>query len=152
MAIEIPEGDPINYSLGIVQCSHEEALYQSLLEKYYARSGDTLKSLQHSYTRRDIESLRREAHSLKGSSAYVAAVRLSKSAYRLQLAAEVCLKRTPVPTLDDQQILQEAMDRVEKEYEQMCGYMRRNFEFCRKSPTPSEESTSSSSREHCIIS
>ncbi|KAF4315585.1 hypothetical protein G195_010639 [Phytophthora kernoviae 00238/432] len=88
MSIEIPEGDPVNYSLGVEQCGGQEELFLTLLEKFATTSEEITKRVIDAHQCNDFDTARREAHSLKGSSAYVAALRVSKSAFRVQVAFE----------------------------------------------------------------
>ena len=59
-----------------------------ILSKFVDRAQVTMKSLEQRKREEDWPSLRREAHSLKGASGYVAAAQLNKRALALQLAAE----------------------------------------------------------------
>ncbi|RLN45555.1 hypothetical protein BBJ29_007234, partial [Phytophthora kernoviae] len=88
MSIKIPEGDPVNYSLGVEQCGGQEELFLTLLEKFATTSEEITRRVIDAHQCNDFDTARREAHSLKGSSAYVAALRVSKSAFRVQVAFE----------------------------------------------------------------
>ncbi|CAI5730934.1 unnamed protein product [Peronospora destructor] len=87
-SIVIPEGDPVDYSLGVEQCGGHEELFLSLLEKFTVSCDTIMSRIVAAYDQDDIAVTRRESHSLKGSSAYVAAVRVSKAAFRVQTACE----------------------------------------------------------------
>lgn len=93
-SVEIPYGDPIDYARGLLQCSQEESLYLSILEKYFKNIDVTVGNLVKAFNGEDYVTLRREAHSLKGSSAYVAAMRLSKCAFRVEVGVCACLRLT----------------------------------------------------------
>ncbi|KAJ0412268.1 hypothetical protein ATCC90586_006654 [Pythium insidiosum] len=65
----IPEGDPVNYALGVQQCDGQEELFVNLLEKFAMGCDNSVAKIETAYQQRDIVVMRREAHSLKGSSA-----------------------------------------------------------------------------------
>ncbi|KAG7385185.1 kinase-regulated stress-responsive transcription factor skn7 [Phytophthora boehmeriae] len=137
MSIEIPEGDPVNYSLGVEQCGGQEELFLTLLEKFATTSEEITKRVVDAHQSNDFDTARREAHSLKGSSAYVAALRVSKSAFRVQVAFEhVLLKQSTGEGSEVIAALQVANDCIKvltKEQRLLRGYLRRNFEFTAKS-------------------
>ncbi|KAF0698636.1 Aste57867_10730 [Aphanomyces stellatus] len=135
--IEIPEGDPVDYSTGVSQCGGNEELFLKLLEKYFVGLDVSVGKLEDAYAARDLQVLRREAHSLKGSSAYVAAMRVSKAAFRVQVAAEQLLGDQHDPTMYDQ-----SFQLLIHELRALKGYLRRNFQFARpvsNAPRPSSE-------------
>ncbi|KAG7382372.1 kinase-regulated stress-responsive transcription factor skn7 [Phytophthora pseudosyringae] len=125
--VVIPTGDPIDYSLGVEQCGANESLFVSLLEKYAGLSDEFMRRIEDAYTTGDFVVLRRESHSLKGSSAYVAALRVSKAAFRMQLATEQVMEASA--TAEDQTSLQDAFQLLKSEYRALRGYLRRNFSF-----------------------
>jgi HPt (histidine-containing phosphotransfer) domain-containing protein len=72
-----------------------------ILRKFVERSQATMTSLQQQSREEDWSALRREAHSLKGASGYVAAAQLNKRALALLLAAEEKKAgREPEPLID----------------------------------------------------
>ncbi|KAG3083994.1 hypothetical protein PI125_g19609 [Phytophthora idaei] len=83
--------------------------------------------------RNDFVIARREAHSLKGSSAYVAALRVSKCAFRVQVAYEHLMAQQATgegsDTLAAKQIVDDSVQLLRKEQRLLRGYLRRNFEF-----------------------
>jgi HPt (histidine-containing phosphotransfer) domain-containing protein len=95
--VVIPEGDPVNYALGVEQCGGREELFLNLLEKFALGCEKIVERIDSAYVNGNYEIMRREAHSLKGSSAYVAALRVSKSAFRVQLACERILENRKQP-------------------------------------------------------
>ncbi|OQS02902.1 hybrid signal transduction histidine kinase [Thraustotheca clavata] len=124
LEIEIPEGDPVDYSLGVSQCGGNEELFISLLGKYSLGLDIAVHRLDEAYNSKDLYALRREAHSLKGSSAYVAAMRVSKAAYRVQVCAEQMLTDQP-----DMQLYLSSYEFLQDELRALKGYLRRNFSF-----------------------
>ncbi|KAE9353805.1 hypothetical protein PR003_g3681 [Phytophthora rubi] len=135
-SIAIPEGDPVDYSLGVQQCGGHEELFLSLLEKFTVSCEAIMSRILAAYEQGDIVVARRESHSLKGSSAYVAAIRVSKAAFRVQVACEQ-LQQCQAESGADQQprglslkkSLDESMTLLKKEHRHLRGYLRRNFEF-----------------------
>ncbi|TMW62665.1 hypothetical protein Poli38472_005283 [Pythium oligandrum] len=130
--VVIPDGDPVNYTLGVDQCGGNENLFFSLLEKYASVIEEYMRRIEGAFISHDYVVLRREAHSLKGSSAYVAAMRMSKAAFRLQLASERVMERD-IPTLEEATSLLNAYELLRKENRLVVGYLRRNFSFRRNS-------------------
>ncbi|ETN12516.1 hypothetical protein, variant [Phytophthora nicotianae INRA-310] len=133
MSIEIPEGDPVNYSLGVDQCGGHEELFLTLLEKFATTSEAITNRVMEAHERNDFVTARREAHSLKGSSAYVAALRVSKCAFRVQVAYEHLMAQQATgegsDTLAAKQIVDDSVRLLRKEQKLLRGYLRRNFEF-----------------------
>ncbi|KAG3163272.1 hypothetical protein PI126_g5616 [Phytophthora idaei] len=133
MSIEIPEGDPVNYSLGVDQCGGHEELFLTLLEKFATTSEAIMTRVIEANERNDFVIARREAHSLKGSSAYVAALRVSKCAFRVQVAYEHLMAQQATgegsDTLAAKQIVDDSVQLLRKEQRLLRGYLRRNFEF-----------------------
>ncbi|KAE8897106.1 hypothetical protein PF003_g18836 [Phytophthora fragariae] len=133
MSIEIPEGDPVNYSLGVEQCGGHEELFMTLLEKFSTTSEAIASRVVEAHERNDFVTARREAHSLKGSSAYVAALRVSKCAFRVQVAYEHLMAQQAngegSDTLAAKQIVDDSVKLLTKEQRLLRGYLRRNFEF-----------------------
>ncbi|KAF1792428.1 PAS fold [Phytophthora cactorum] len=133
MSIEIPEGDPVNYSLGVDQCGGHEELFLTLLEKFATTSEAIMTRVIEAHERNDFVIARREAHSLKGSSAYVAALRVSKCAFRVQVAYEHLMAQQATgegsDTLAAKQIVDDSVQLLRKEQRLLRGYLRRNFEF-----------------------
>ncbi|KAL3667057.1 hypothetical protein V7S43_007999 [Phytophthora oleae] len=133
MSIEIPEGDPVNYSLGVDQCGGQEELFLTLLEKFATTSESITTGVFKAHERNDFVTARREAHSLKGSSAYVAALRLSKCAFRVQVAYEHLMAQQAngegSDTLAAKEIVDRSVKLLTKEQRLLRGYLRRNFEF-----------------------
>ncbi|OWZ20877.1 Histidine kinase A [Phytophthora megakarya] len=142
-SIAIPEGDPVDYSLGVQQCGGQEELFLSLLEKFTVSCEAIMSRILVAYEQGDIQVTRRESHSLKGSSAYVAAMRVSKAAFRVQVACEQ-LQQCQSEAGPDQQLmaladaaamvsLKQSLDAsitlLKKEHRHLRGYLRRNFEF-----------------------
>ncbi|KAJ8575708.1 hypothetical protein ON010_g3506 [Phytophthora cinnamomi] len=125
--VVIPTGDPIDYSLGVEQCGANESLFVSLLEKYAGLSEEFMRRIEEAYSNNDFVVLRRESHSLKGSSAYVAAMRVSKAAFRVQLATEHVMEETA--TTENHTSLKDAFLLLKKEHRALRGYLRRNFSF-----------------------
>ena len=70
------------------QYGGDVSLLQRMLAQFSAYSEDTPAKLRAFAASGDYESLRREAHSLKGSSSYIGAVQLPVLAHRLQEAAQ----------------------------------------------------------------
>lgn len=130
--IPIPDGDPIDYALGVDQCGGNENLFFNLLEKYATMCEEYMHRIESAYVAHDYVVLRRESHSLKGSSAYVAAMRVSKSAFRVQVASERLMDKE-LPTLDELLSLENAYELLKKENRLVIGYLRRNFSFRRNS-------------------
>ncbi|TDH67280.1 hypothetical protein CCR75_003114 [Bremia lactucae] len=142
-SIVIPEGDPVDYSLGVQQCGSQEDLFLSLLEKFTLSSEAIMTRILAAYERGDITLTRRESHSLKGSSAYVAAIRVSKAAFRVQVAceqlqesrAEIEFVQQPSTRADAavlislEQSLENSITVLKKEHQHLRGYLRRNFDF-----------------------
>ncbi|EEY61866.1 hybrid signal transduction histidine kinase, putative [Phytophthora infestans T30-4] len=133
MSIEIPEGDPVNYSLGVDQCGGQEGLLLTLLEKFATTSEAITTRVVEAHERNDFVTARREAHSLKGSSAYVAALRVSKCAFRVQVAYEHLMAQQATgegsDTLAAKQIVDDSVRLLRTEQRLLRGYLRRNFEF-----------------------
>lgn len=133
MSIEIPEGDPVNYSLGVEQCGGHEELFMTLLEKFATTSEAITSRVVEAHERNDFVTARRETHSLKGSSAYVAALRVSKCAFRVQVAYEHLMAQQAngegSDTLAAKQIVDDSVKLLTKEQRLLRGYLRRNFEF-----------------------
>ncbi|CAI5706458.1 unnamed protein product [Peronospora farinosa] len=125
--VVIPSGDPIDYALGVEQCGTSESLFMSLLEKYAGLSEEFMKRIEDAYSMSDFVVLRRESHSLKGSSAYVAAMRVSKAAFRVQLATEHVMEKTA--TEENHTSLKDAFQLLKREHRALRGYLRRNFSF-----------------------
>ncbi|GMF16008.1 unnamed protein product [Phytophthora lilii] len=125
--VVIPTGDPIDYSLGVEQCGANESLFVSLLEKYAGLSEEFMRRIEDAYSKGDFVVLRRESHSLKGSSAYVAAMRVSKAAFRVQLATEHVMEDTA--TAQTHISLKDAFQLLKSEHRALRGYLRRNFSF-----------------------
>ncbi|ETK91430.1 hypothetical protein L917_04838 [Phytophthora nicotianae] len=125
--IVIPTGDPIDYSLGVEQCGANESLFVNLLEKYAGLSEEFMRRIEEAYSNDDFVVLRRESHSLKGSSAYVAAMRVSKAAFRVQLATEHVMEESA--TEDNYTSLKDAFQLLKSEHRALRGYLRRNFSF-----------------------
>jgi PAS domain S-box-containing protein len=133
--IPIPDGDPIDYALGVEQCGGNETLFISLLEKYAAVCEGYMRKIGGAYEANDFVVLRRESHSLKGSSAYVAAMRVSKAAFRVQIATELLMekqKSNQKPLEEDLISLQDAFLLLKKENRFVQGYLRRNFSFAKR--------------------
>ncbi|GMF34340.1 unnamed protein product [Phytophthora lilii] len=133
MSIEIPEGDPVNFSLGVEQCGGHEELFLTLLEKFATTSEAITSRVVEAHERNDFVTARREAHSLKGSSAYVAALRVSKCAFRVQVAYEHLMAQQAngegSDTLAAKEIVDDSVRLLTKEQRLLRGYLRRNFEF-----------------------
>lgn len=130
--ITIPEGDPINYALGVEQCGGHEDLFVNLLEKFWVNCDQIMSRIELSYHSRDFSLIQRDAHTLKGSSAYVAALRISTVAFRLQVACEHAYKatQTSLPTCEYVYIIvDKTYELLRKEHRLLCGYFRRNFAF-----------------------
>ncbi|KAG1709124.1 hypothetical protein DVH05_022756 [Phytophthora capsici] len=141
-SIVIPEGDPVDYSRGVQQCGGSEELFLSLLEKFTVSCEAIMSRVLAAYEQGDIGVTRRESHSLKGSSAYVAAMRVSKAAFRVQVACEQ-LQQYQAEVGTDQpaaladaavmislkQSLDDSIKLLKKEHRHLRGYLRRNFEF-----------------------
>uniref|UniRef100_H3GKE4 histidine kinase n=1 Tax=Phytophthora ramorum TaxID=164328 RepID=H3GKE4_PHYRM len=125
--VEIPMGDPVDYARGVEQCGDNESLFVSLLEKYAGLSEEFMRRIEDAYSDADFVVLRRESHSLKGSSAYVAAMRVSKAAFRVQLATELVMEETA--TADDHAVLKDSLHLLKREHRALRGYLRRNFSF-----------------------
>jgi len=125
--VVIPTGDPIDYSLGVEQCGGNESLFVNLLEKYAGLSEEFMRRIEDAYSTADFVVLRRESHSLKGSSAYVAALRVSKASFRVQLATEHVMEETA--TIDDHTTLKDSFQLLKSEHRALRGYLRRNFSF-----------------------
>ncbi|RLN32778.1 hypothetical protein BBJ28_00023281 [Nothophytophthora sp. Chile5] len=124
----IPVGDPIDYALGVEQCGGNESLFVSLLEKYTALSEEFMGRIEAAYRTGDYVVLRRESHSLKGSSAYVAAMRVSKASFRLQLATERVMDES-TGKMDHDAVLKDSFQLLKSENRALHGYLRRNFSF-----------------------
>ncbi|CAH0516926.1 unnamed protein product, partial [Peronospora belbahrii] len=134
-SIIIPEGDPVDYSLGVEQCGGHEELFLSLLEKFTVSCDAIMSRIVAAYNEGNIAVTRRESHSLKGSSAYVAAMRVSKAAFRVQIACEQLQQQQsevgsrPTDALSLKQSLNDAITLLKKEHRHLRGYLSRNFEF-----------------------
>ncbi|KAG6603026.1 Histidine kinase A bacterial sensor protein [Phytophthora cinnamomi] len=142
-SIVIPEGDPVDYSLGVQQCGGHEELFLSLLEKFTVSCEAIMSRILAAYEQGDIPVTRRESHSLKGSSAYVAAMRVSKAAFRVQVAceqlqqcqSEIGVDQQPTALADAaamlalKKSLDDSVTLLKKEHRHLRGYLRRNFEF-----------------------
>ncbi|TYZ64002.1 hypothetical protein PybrP1_004137 [[Pythium] brassicae (nom. inval.)] len=139
MTVAIPEGDPVNYSLGVEQCGGREELFLNLLEKFAQGCDGAMLRLQSAYESNDIVLTRREAHSMKGSSAYAAALRLSRAAFRVQIAcdqfvesqggAEAFRQDAPVAEPKMKELVDESVALLRREHKLLTGYLRRNFVF-----------------------
>ncbi|KAL3667048.1 hypothetical protein V7S43_007991 [Phytophthora oleae] len=125
--VVIPTGDPIDYSLGVEQCGANESLFVTLLEKYAGLSDEFMRRIEDAYATEDFIVLRRESHSMKGSSAYVAAIRVSKAAFRVQLATEHVMEESA--TAENYASLKDAFQLLKSEHRALRGYLRRNFSF-----------------------
>ncbi|DBA02322.1 TPA: hypothetical protein N0F65_006197 [Lagenidium giganteum] len=147
--VPIPEGDPVNYALGVEQCG-QEAIFLNLLEKFAQGCNSTMDRITAAYEEGDLSLLRREAHSLKGSSAYAAALRVSKSAFRVQVACDRLLEfqtQINAPSTaalfenqsEEVQILRGWLDDsyllLKKEHKILRGYLKRNFAFRSQEPS-----------------
>ncbi|RLN96596.1 hypothetical protein BBJ28_00000139 [Nothophytophthora sp. Chile5] len=130
-SIVIPEGDPVDYSLGVQQCGGREELFLSLLEKFTVSCEAIMARILAAHEQHNLDVTRREAHSLKGSSAYVAALRVSKAAFRVQVACERLQEGTEAeqPPTALQKSLDDSVALLKKEHRHLRGYLRRNFEF-----------------------
>jgi PAS domain S-box-containing protein len=144
LGIPIPEGDPVNYSLGVDQCGGKEELFLNLLEKFALGCDSAMARILAASEKNDIILARREAHSLKGSSAYAAALRVSKSAFRVQIACDRLLESqggtesfSPDAPADPKakELVDESIALLRKEHRLLTGYLRRNFVF-RGAPPP----------------
>jgi HPt (histidine-containing phosphotransfer) domain-containing protein len=138
LGIPIPEGDPVNYSLGVDQCGGKEELFLNLLEKFALGCDSAMARILAASEKNDIILARREAHSLKGSSAYAAALRVSKSAFRVQIACDRLLESqggtesfSPDAPADPKakELVDESIALLRKEHRLLTGYLRRNFVF-----------------------
>ncbi|CAK4620801.1 unnamed protein product [Aphanomyces euteiches] len=145
MEIEIPLGDPVDYTTGVSQCGGNEELFMNLLEKYYVGLDGAIMKLTEAHHKKDLQTVRREAHSLKGSSAYVAAMRVSKAAFRVQVAAEQLLG-----DLHDTSIYEASFQLLGNELRALKGYLRRNFHFARP-PPPRTYSDTSKTSGPCLV-
>lgn len=145
--IIIPDGDPIDYALGVDQCGGNENLFFSLLEKYASVCEEYMGRIEVAYSTKDYVVLRRESHSLKGSSAYVAAMRISKAAFRLQVATERVMEHDN-PSANELASLKNSMDLLKKENRSVLGYLRRNFSFRR---TTGHSSESRDGNNACVL-
>ncbi|KAI9913170.1 hypothetical protein PsorP6_005036 [Peronosclerospora sorghi] len=131
-SVVIPEGDPVDYSLGVAQCGGHEELFLSLLEKFTVSCDAIMSRIVAAYDEDNIAVTRRESHSLKGSSAYVAAMRVSKTAFRVQIACEQlqqAAEQSSAAPSSLKQSLADAIALLKKEHAHLRGYLRRNFEF-----------------------
>jgi len=81
----------INWKEALEHFGGEESILLRLLSKFRDRAGLTLETLRAALSKGDMDALRREAHSLSGSCAYIAATRLQKAANALQMAADQAL-------------------------------------------------------------
>nr|CCA23345.1 hybrid signal transduction histidine kinase putative [Albugo laibachii Nc14] len=145
MDIAIPEGDPINFGLGVDQCGGHEELFVSLLKKFAVSCDQIVSRIDTCFQSRDITTMRREAHSLKGSSAYVAALRVSKVAFRLQVGCERVMNAQELAASDDSmtvqrelEVVQSTYDLLKKEHRLLQGYLKRNFAFAGSFTEPSQ--------------
>ncbi|KAF1331143.1 Hybrid signal transduction histidine, partial [Globisporangium splendens] len=151
MNIVIPEGDPVNYSLGVEQCGGREELFLNLLEKFALGCESSMARILSAHESNDIVLTRREAHSLKGSSAYAAALRVSKSAYRVQVACDRLLDThggaagfsadAPIDPIS-KQLVDDSVMLLKKEHRLLTGYLRRNFLFRGTNPPTTTRQTS----------
>ncbi|RHY97462.1 hypothetical protein DYB37_007594 [Aphanomyces astaci] len=139
MDIEIPDGDPVDYSTGVSQCGGNEDLFLKLLEKYYLGLDAAMHKLEKAHHNQDVAVVRRDAHSLKGSSAYVAAMRVSKAAFRVQVAAEHVQNNKALP--DSTATFEASYRQLIQELKALKGYLRRNFQFARPAVNPSSSSS-----------
>ncbi|TYZ56931.1 hypothetical protein PybrP1_003184 [[Pythium] brassicae (nom. inval.)] len=126
--IAIPDGDPVDYAQGVEQCGGNESLFFSFLQKYAMVCEEYMRRIETAFVDKDYIVLRRESHSLKGSSAYVAAMRVSKAAFRVQLATERVMDAKQ-PAAEDLRALASAFELLKKENRLVVGYLRRNFSF-----------------------
>ncbi|GAB9468817.1 Hybrid signal transduction histidine kinase [Globisporangium polare] len=138
LGIAIPEGDPVNYSLGVEQCGGREELFLNLLEKFALGCDSAMARILAAADENDIILARREAHSLKGSSAYAAALRVSKSAFRVQIACDRLVESQGGAEAFDSEasvdpkakaLVDESIALLRKEHRLLTGYLRRNFVF-----------------------
>lgn len=150
--IAIPDGDPVDYALGVEQCGGNENLFFSLLEKYAGVCEEYMKRIDTAYVQKDYVVLRRESHSLKGSSAYVAAMRVSKSAFRVQLATERVMDKE-IPSPDELSSLTSSFELLKKENRLVLGYLRRNFSFRQNSGHTKQNAKNKSSDDQnaCVV-
>ncbi|EQC37442.1 hypothetical protein SDRG_05045 [Saprolegnia diclina VS20] len=146
LEIAIPEGDPVDYSLGVSQCGGNEELFINLLGKYAMGLDIALHRLDEAYSSQDLYGLRREAHSLKGSSAYVAAMRVSKAAYRVQVCAEQMLSDQP-----DINLFVSSYTLLQDELNALKGYLRRNFSFHHAATSASTKMDAKGTTPCCIM-
>ncbi|KAL7686140.1 putative phytochrome, histidine kinase domain, CheY-like superfamily, PAS domain superfamily [Plasmopara halstedii] len=144
MTIKIPEGDPVNYTLGVDQCGGHEELFLTLLKKFATTSEAITSRVMKAHELNDFVTARREAHSLKGSSAYVAALRMSKCAFRVQVAFEHLMAQQATgegsDTLAAKQIVDDSVELLAREQRLLRGYLRRNFEFDNGAESPQKMS------------
>ncbi|RLN98606.1 hypothetical protein BBJ28_00008324 [Nothophytophthora sp. Chile5] len=148
--VMIPSGDSIDYALGVEQCGGNESLFVSLLEKYAALSEEFMRRIEAAYTTGDYEVLRRESHSLKGSSAYVAAIRVSKASFRLQLATERVMDKS-TERMEHNAALSDSFQLLKSENRALRGYLRRNFSFRSSGAVARPDTAGVSGQNACIL-
>lgn len=99
------------------------ATAKRILQSFVDRSDKTLQAMQDAATLPDYTKLRREAHSLKGGSGYIACDRLFVSAKELQFATDAVLEgSTPEAPID------ECLQRLRDDMEIVCGAIRQFLE------------------------
>ena len=95
----------------------EEDILRRLLRKFCDRSGPTLEGLQQAVLKGDMDTLRREAHSLSGSCAYIGAASLQAAAIALEdTADQPCTQSGGDGTGE---LIAAAMDRVKQEQKRL---------------------------------
>ena len=87
-----------------------DAVMMRLLSKFNGRAQATLDGMRRAVEQSDWTTLKRDAHSLKGASGYVAALALKAAAIALELSADESLQGPPVGTSPA-----EALANVERE-------------------------------------
>ncbi len=78
---------PFDKSMALQRLGGDESLYQELVVMFHRDTPSLLAEIQSAMEIRDAETLRRLAHSLKGSAAYVGAQEMSAAAYQLERLA-----------------------------------------------------------------
>eukprot|EP00742_Colponemidia_sp_Colp-10_P001914 GILJ01002045.1.p1 GENE.GILJ01002045.1~~GILJ01002045.1.p1 ORF type:complete len:117 (+),score=17.86 GILJ01002045.1:95-445(+) len=79
----------IDFAKGVDQFGGDESMYMMMLERFEGLTlTDSLSKLNQAMASREWQEVRRQAHSLKGASGYIAAEKFSHTAFELQQAAE----------------------------------------------------------------
>jgi len=126
---------------GLVKCGGEEDLYFGLVKKFAMRLPTLIGEIKKAVAEKNLLILKREAHSLKGSSGYIAAKRLSDLAGTAQNRCIECISHleekngetvTEGPQVGDEPLdpqLMEAIKALQGEFAVLTKFLTKHFEI-----------------------